>query len=180
VAGFAALIIINRKSSLLVGLLVLVSVSFGFAGAQTDAIRKGALRCATSLQRGVYETFVKLTYPNLVEFFGGREKMIAITKALMKANGLKVISLHAGQPSQPVSSNQKLFSVVPTITTMSGLGERIRQKPFLLAISTDSGSTWTLLDGSGLTPELRAKILPDLPSALALPRKEPPTIERTN
>jgi hypothetical protein len=76
----------------------------------------------------------------------------------------------------------KLFSVVPTSTTMTGTATadaRITQKSFMLAISTNNGKTWTFVDGSTLTPAMLSKLIPDLPPELKLPPPQAPMIQRT-
>jgi hypothetical protein len=152
--------------------------------APIEVIKRAAAKMSDAGSRKDYQALVDATYPGLVKLYGGRQKMIQITKAAMReteASGIKIVSLKIGTPRPPFFSNGRLFSIVPTVNTMAAPGFRITDKSFLLAISSDNGRSWTFVEGSGLSSELLPKVLPDLgPSfAMHLPKIEEPTVERT-
>jgi hypothetical protein len=133
-------------------------------------------------QQGDFAAVLDRTNPNAIALLGGRQQAITILKAAMeelKSNGFRVTSFDIGQPSQPITSNQKLFSVIPTTMAMTlrKPHTRLTQKSFVVAISLDDGATWTFADGGTLTPSALSVIIPDLPSELRLPKPESPSVE---
>lgn len=149
----------------------------------TQRIKEQTAIGSRAFQQGNFEIVADQTYPGLIALFGGHRRAVAAMKAGMnetRAKGLRVVAFDFGEPSRPISSNGKLISVVPTTTTMALAKPkaRITQKSFMLAISVDNGATWTFIEGSKLTPEFLAKLIPDLPSNFRLPKTEPPVVER--
>lgn len=83
----------------------------------TEVIGHAAAKMSNAGSRKDYATLVDATYPGLVKFFGGRQKMIQFMKAAIReteASGVKMVSLKVGTPRSPFFSNGRLFSIVPT------------------------------------------------------------------
>jgi hypothetical protein len=157
------------KKSIVAIVLALASITTIFAKSIKDEIRSKAIETSTAMINGKYGTVADLTYPKLVELLGGREKIISMMEE-GSAVGVKFVSVEVGQPTEPRRNGDKLFSVVPTHTTLQGI-KQIIQESYLLAISTDNGASWTFLEGAGITPKRLSTFLLELPSGFELPKR---------
>lgn len=146
-----------------------------------DNVRAAAERESHAVQRGDIDVVVSLTYPKLVELAGGAERIkatIAAQHEQFKSKGIMIDSVVVEPPEQPVTKADRIYCVVPMTVRMKGQNVKVTQRSFLLAVSTDNGGSWTFLDGSGLSPAMIAKVLPELPPEVKLPKLDAPTIDR--
>jgi hypothetical protein len=146
------------------------------AGAGTA--EQAAQAYADAALAGDFPSVADRTYPALVEFMGGREKLIAASADAMKtfkARGFAIQSVKASAPAQSLSEGEKTYAVVPTTMQVTAPGEDFEAKSYLLAISSDQGKTWTFMDGGNLVdPKIREKLLGKFPEKLKLPVIEKP------
>jgi hypothetical protein len=150
------------------------------ADPQTERIRQTAQENGTAVTTGNYERLVDLTFPKVVEMIGGRAKMIELLKRgteEMKAQGSAILSAVVVEPKKVITAGERRFAIVPMTVRVKMPEGILRSKGFLLAISTDKGTTWTFIDGAELTNEKLAQLVPGVPAQLALPSKEPPVLE---
>ena len=151
-----------------------------WAGKPVNEIRAAAEKEADALVHGDYDTVAIFTYPRIVELSGGRPGLVKLLSsgfADMKTKGISLASTVIGEPGPLVRSGAKLYSVVPAIVVIKAPGTKITQPSYLLAISSDSGATWTFIDGAGINPATISQVIPDLPSDLKLPAHVAPTKE---
>ena len=110
---------------------------------------------------------------------GGRDKMIAVTKAALntaKEQKIEVVSYRTSEPGEIVKDGGKSYVVIPATMELKAPDATIRVKSYLLGISSDDGKTWKFLDGAGLNKELQNKVLPDLSAKVKLPGPVVPEI----
>jgi hypothetical protein len=167
-------------------LAVAVCVELAIADPQTEQIRKLAAENSAALASGNYARLVDLTYPKVVEMIGGREKMIEMLRRgseEMKAHGSAILAAEVGEPKEVVTAGDKQFAIVPMTVRIQVPEGTLRSTGFLISISEDRGKTWTFLDGAGITKEpgkereKLAQVIPDFPTQLSLPAREPPVLE---
>ncbi len=107
---------------------------------------------------------------DIVAALGGRDTLIAQAQkgaAEMKAGGGSIVSFTVDTPSSLAASTTHTYAVVPThvvVKVHDRVGERTG---YMLAVSADDGRTWKFVDG--VSPELVAKLFPDMPKELVLP-----------
>jgi hypothetical protein len=150
------------------------------ADPETERIRQVAQGSGTALSKGDYKALVDLTFPKVVELMGGRKKMIELLRRgteEMKKQGSAILSAEVAEPKEVIKSGKRRFAIVPMTVRMKVPEGTMRSQGYLLAISMDEGKTWTFIDGSGLTKEKLAQLLPDAPSQLTLPSKEEPVLD---
>ena len=149
--------------------------------ATPEAIRKTAQACADALQKGDYEAFVEYTHPKIIAMVGGKKKMMDMIKSgmdeLNKA-GMTIISYKIEAPAEAISVGDDLAAIVPTSLEMKSKTDKITQRSYLLAVSSDNGKHWTFVDGAGLDDEKVKVIIPNPPKELKLPAKAEPVIEK--
>ncbi|HEX3150200.1 MAG TPA: hypothetical protein VHR66_19135 [Gemmataceae bacterium] len=121
-----------------------------------------------------------LTYPKVVEMNGGREKMIETVEKGMKRlkdQGYSFKKYTVATAQIPVVDGKTIYVVVPTSLEIEGPTAKAITDSYLLAVSTDSGKTWTFADGAGIAdPEKRKLVFPSLPAGLKLPDRKPPKV----
>jgi len=123
-----------------------------------------------------YGKVVDLTYPKLVEYAGGREKLLAaMTKELktMEAEGVEIVSSTSAAPSQFVHDASGIYAVVPMTSKFKAQDGMFQVEGSLIAISTDGGQNWTFVDATGKDQTELKKILPNLDKLKLPPEKEP-------
>ena len=128
--------------------------------------------------KGDLDSFVRYTYPPLVEKMGGTEAMIATIKggmAGMERDGLALKSATIEMPVQVVEAGEELHALLPMSLTMTAPGGELHAPSHLLGISADKGATWTFIDAGPLTSQHIAELLPSYNPALVLPPKQKPT-----
>lgn len=167
-------------------LLILAAMISPFARAADnpqatpEAIQKTAQACADALLKGDYAAFVQYTHPKIIEMAGGRDKMIAMIKSGMdaiKSEGMTITAYKIEPPAETIPAGDDLTAIVPTLLQMSSPTQKITQKSYLLAISSDNGKHWTFVDGAGLNQSVIQSIIPNSPKELKLPEKQAPIIE---
>jgi len=123
-----------------------------------------------------YGKVVDLTYPKLVEYAGGREKLLAaMTNELktMEGEGVQIVSSTSAPPSQFVHDAGGIFAVVPITSKFKAQDGLFQIEGSLIAISTDGGQNWTFVDATGKDQTELKKILPNLDKLKLPPEKEP-------
>jgi len=160
--------------------VVLATSAIARGDAATDAAKKQADETSQAFAKGDYARIVDMTYPTLIDFMGGRDKMIATTREAMqkaKDQGIEVVSYKISEPGEIVKDGGKSFLIIPAVMELKAPDARIIVKSYLLGISSDDGKSWKFLDGAGLnSKELMDKVLPKLPGKLKLPGPVTPEI----
>lgn len=160
--------------------IILASGAIARGDAAADAAKKQADETSQAFAKGDYAKIAAMTYPALIDFMGGRDKMIAATKSAMemfKKQGIEVVSYKTSEPGEIVKGEGKSYVVIPATLEMKAPVGKIKVKSYLLGITTDEGKTWKFLDGAGLAnKELKDKIIPNLPAKLKLPEPQQPEI----
>jgi hypothetical protein len=164
---------------LLVCLVCVLGISFTLAD---DAdVKKAAKKhfdeAQNALLKGDYDKFVAVNHPKVIESMGGKEKMAAYlakeTKK-MKADGYEFKSVRTGTPSDPIRVGNEIYLTIPSTLEITVPGGRLLTDSTGIGLSTDGGKTWVIVNAVKEREQL-IKVLPDLPTALALPKLVPPT-----
>ena len=172
--------------SLIATLLLIVGPSSAFADeptketAQQAAARKTAEAFGDATVKGDHAKVVDLTWDGVVEKLGGREKAIKRTEAGMKDitdKGWKIKTHKVRSVGEFVAEGEHSFCIVPTLLEVETPDSRIVSKTYLLGISKDGGKAWKFVSGAGIQKEAdRKAVLPPLPRALTLPKREKPEV----
>jgi hypothetical protein len=135
-----------------------------------------------SVMDGDYAKMADLTHPKIIEVMGGKDKMVAATKAVMdqmKAQQIEIKSYTIDKPGAPVVDDKAAYVILPTKMEMAAPKTKVVSESYLLGTSTDGGKTWTFVDGTGLAQgPVRDAILPNLPKDLKLPDPKPPMVTK--
>lgn len=129
-----------------------------------------------AIERKDYAKVVDLTYPRVIEYAGGREKLLtAMTNELktMEGEGVQIISSKSSAPSQFVHDAGGIYAVVPITSKFKAKDGLFQIEGSLIAISTDNGQNWTFVDSTGKDQTELKKILPNLDKLNLPPEKEP-------
>jgi hypothetical protein len=129
-----------------------------------------------ALSRKDYGRVIDLTYPKVIEFAGGREKMLAETTKVvqsMEAEGVVILSSTCSAPSQFVSDASGIYAVVPVVSKVKAREGIFQTEGCLIGVSTDGGQNWTFVDATGKDQTELKKILPNLDRFNLPPEKAP-------
>jgi hypothetical protein len=135
-----------------------------------------------ALGRKDYGKVIDLTYPKVIEFAGGREKMLAETTRevqSMEAEGVVIISSSCGAPSQFLSDAGGIYAVIPVVSKVKATDGIFQTEGSLIGVSTDGGQNWTFVDATGKDQTELKKVLPIF-SKLNLPPEKAPVKVATN
>jgi hypothetical protein len=170
-----------RRISVIFPLLFLGSPAIASDKIDVDKAVEQAKIVAKALIDEDYAKVADLTHSKVVELMGGREKMIAQTKAIvqaMKDQGIEIKTHTVGKPDDPVVDGKTAYLVISTRMTLTVMGKTLETESYLLGTTTDSGKSWMFVDGAGMDrSEFRHKIFPKLPDGLKLPQRKPPVVK---
>ena len=133
-----------------------------------------------ALIKGDFAKVADLTHPNVVKLMGGRDKMISVMESGikdMKSKSYAFRSVKVDASSDLVAAGPDVFVVVPFLLEMKAPGGKIRQKSFVIGVSSDKGKSWTFVNGD-LDIKKVKQVLPNLPEQLKLPKRQTPVFEK--
>lgn len=165
--------------------LICVALAVGCVTVRAEEPSKAAVKALArelgeATVGGQYAKVIDQTYPAVVRHLGGREKAIALTEAAVKEleqKGFAIKAYEVGEPGEFHREGDNTFVVVPTRMEVASQVGKIAGKSYLLGISSDGGTSWKFVDGSGIhDPKLRDKLLPKMPAKLKLPETMKPEI----
>jgi hypothetical protein len=143
--------------------MIFVSLSI-HAQSQVELLLKDAKEFNKAFLSGDFEKYIDLTIPSVIEVAGGKEVMVSNAKAsyeMTTKSGITFESINPLKPSKFMFAGRDLQSILPQ-TIITKMGEnKISQKVYFLASSSDEGKTWTFLN---LEPYDAASIKTYVPS----------------
>lgn len=148
----------------------------GSSGENYPNLTARANELSDALEHKDYAKVVDLTYPKVIEYAGGREKLLtAMTNELktMEAEGVQIISSKSSAPSQYVHDAGGIYAVVPITSKFKAKDGIFQVEGSLIAISADAGQSWTFIDATGKDQVELKKLLPNLDKLKLPPEKEP-------
>lgn len=143
--------------------------------AQTT-IKTDAETMGNALMNKDYETYVHYTYPKILKDMGGKEKLKTTLQQQMEAlsaQGVKILSVTYGEPSVIIKEKNELQATIPQYMTFETEEGKVESQSTLIAISTDDGKHWYLIDPSDRDLETVRITLPNISKKLVLPANAP-------
>lgn len=140
------------------------------------ALNARANELSNALEGKDYTKVIDLTYPKVIEYAGGREKLLAaMTNELktMEAEGVQIISSKPSPPSQFLHDGNGVYAVVPMTSKFKAQDGIFQVEGSLIAVSTDAGQSWTFIDATGKDQSELKKLLPNF-EKLKVPPEKPP------
>ena len=138
------------------------------------AVKKLVDRMMDATIKGDYEAVIGLTHPAAVKHLGGKKEALETVKTAMgalKAQGIEIRSLKAGDPSTPVTAGKTVFIFVPTALELKSPQGKVTGTSYVLGVSEDQGKTWAFVEGTAGEESIR-KMFPDIPKELKFPKAE--------
>ena len=139
---------------------------------QQQIVEEQAKKMGDLLLKKDLKSYIKFTYPVIVEKMGGEERMIEIMEQgnkEMEAQGTILSSVIFGEPSDIITTeNGELQCTLPQTIEMQVANGRLVSKSTLIAISVDQGKKWFFIDTSGKDIKMMKKALPNLSDQLKI------------
>ena len=99
--------------------------------------------------------------------------MIAFLTANIQGGKLKGVTIHSVKidlPTEFVTVDSELFTVLPKVQEMAAPATgKFEHKSFLIGVSTNSGKSWSFIEGTSNDRASIKKVLPNFPQELELP-----------
>ena len=124
-----------------------------------------------------YENLSRFTYPVIIEWMGGKEKMInLISKEMQRIEdqGVVFLELSIGEPEKLYEAGKEIHCLVPQKVILENENGKIISSSHLLAVSVDLGENWYFVDTAQLTSENVTVLFPKFNSNLQIPDKLQP------
>jgi len=140
-----------------------------------------AQRFATAFEKKNWPGALDETHPNVLQLSGGRENAEKQMSEVMRkvfAQGMRLQALKLGKPLLIQQEGGWLVTFVPAMTIMTNSEARITINSYLLALKGPEDKRWYVVDGAMITPEILARIAPELEDKISLPPRRAPKVER--
>ena len=138
---------------------------------------------AESFLQADYTTFIEYTYSKIVQLMGGKDKMINSLKnevQKMKDNGVTFTSISVGLTEHIVNAGEEIHALVSQRLIMKVPGGTLAADSYLLAITSNGGTSWSFVDTAPLQNEETIKLIfPNYNMDLKIPPKAKPTFIKT-
>ncbi len=124
-----------------------------------------------------YESLSQFTYPIIIEWMGGKEKMINSISSEMQRiedQGVVFLELSLGEPQKEYFAGEEIHCLVPQKIILKNKEGKIISRSHLLAVSVDLGKHWYFVDTTQLTSENVTVLFPKFNSDLKIPVKTDP------
>jgi hypothetical protein len=138
-----------------------------------------ARACARLVIANDFEGVVNCMPDEVVKSLGGRSAIIATVRrvsAEMSRGSVRMVQSLIEPPTQVLRAGTRTFAILPQVVVVRVPEGHVRQRTFLLAVSSDDGHTWRFVDGVELNRELASQMFPDFPASLTLPNVDRPEL----
>ena len=140
------------------------------------AVKATAKKMDDALVKKDLKTFVKTTYPKVVEQTeGGYDKLATDLENQinsMEAQNNKIISAWTGDPTNFIDTAGELQCTVPQYMKIQLVNGTLTTQTTLMGFSPDKGKTWYFIDATDKSLDAWRKVFPNISSLLTL--KAPP------
>lgn len=136
------------------------------------AVKATTKRMDHALVKQDLNTFVKTTYPKVVENTeGGAGKIVADLKkqlASMEAQDNKIVGAWTGDPANFVDTAGELQCTIPQYMKIQLSNGMLTTQTTLMGFSPDQGKTWYFIDATDKPLDAWRKMFPNISSKLVL------------
>jgi hypothetical protein len=172
---------IVMRISICIGLLLALSLSVNAQGNLNKfkpAVKSAAKRMNDALVKKDIKTFVKTTYPKVVEMTeGGLVKIqseLEIQLNAIEKSGSKILSAWPGDATTIIDTAGEYQCTIPQYMKMQLVNGALTTQTTLIGLSQDKGKTWYFIDATDKPLNQWRNLFPNLSSKLVFfPAKEP-------
>lgn len=140
-----------------------------------------ARQMSAALLKEDYVSLAKFTHPKVVQWAGGKVKIIQKVRQgtkEQKAAGFAITALSIETPTGWAMMGKEIVAIIPEVLTMRVPDGTMKARSFLVGVSSDKGAHWTFVDGAALDDNSVRKLFPHFPKSLKLPKKQPAVVNR--
>ncbi len=165
------------KELLIIVVFLLVGVNAYAQNDHSENIKRDGNKMINFMIEKDYESLSRFTYPVIVEWMGGKERMInLISKEMQRIEdqGVVFLELSLGEPEKLYTAGKEIHCLVPQKVILENNDGKIISSSHLLAVSVDLGENWYFVDTAQLTSENVTVLFPKFNSDLKIPAKIQP------
>ena len=140
----------NKAFVIFIAILLSLSIS-----AQTTwdevmgKLNKASIAYLTSFIQKDWDTYMNLTYPNIISMAGGKEILQKIAEeniSMYRSLGFEMQSVKIGEDIRSVDSPEGIQALIPAAVVMKNGAEQVEIPIKLFAVSGNLGETWKFVD----------------------------------
>lgn len=146
-----------------------------FGQSSRENLEAQAQQMANFFKNENFGPYVNFVHPEVLKMAGGSDRMIELIEqqfSALKDAEMVIQDVVMGKPTPIVSYKNQLQSTIPQSLIITTPDSRITSKYNLIAVSNDSGKSWSFIDTQGKDILTMRKTFPSLSSELILPNKE--------
>ncbi len=154
------------KFKLLVALLLINLVGStpqAFAKADVEDIEQNARAMSKAMVSTDWESYEHYVLPIVVQNLGGRDQFIKSMKKNtddMTHEGSHIDAVEVSKPARILGTGANLQAIVPMTITIRIPDGILTRKGFLVAVSANSGESWSFFDGTAISKDNINVLLP--------------------
>ncbi|ACU03305.1 hypothetical protein Phep_1087 [Pedobacter heparinus DSM 2366] len=144
-------------------------------------VRKSAIIMSNAMIKNDLETLADYTHPKILAAMGGKDKMIARTKASiaeMKTGGVTFRGASIGKIGRFYTSGKDLYCLIPHEILMNTEGGYLSSTSSVLGISHDKGKTWKFVSAGNIGKKRLKTIFTTLPDGLQISPQTTPVFHK--
>lgn len=159
-------------------LCAIILFSITACAQDTTVVKRLANRFAKATFSGDTKTVLDFSYPGLIKLSGGREameKMITERITELKGRGVMKFDGWVNSPGPFYTAGNQIHILFPETVVMRMINGRYITHSYLLAISEDSGKSWSFMDVGNMPANVLQRLLPNFNPDLHIPSPTQPT-----
>jgi hypothetical protein len=121
---------------------------------------------------GDVDTIIRYTHPAVIAMMGGMDatrKRLEHFTVTFKSTGIRLESLTFPKPPEFLEGGGRRFVVVPTLSIVSGNGQRVESLNFQFGVLEPNATEWTYIEGSRVRKEMVQSLFPGFPATYEFP-----------
>lgn len=152
-------------------ILIFSFFSIGFAQTSNTSLNSQLQLMKKYFLEGNFTEYSNFVYPKVIEMYGGKEKMIQLSKVSvkkMKDEGYAILDITFKDPSKFITEGDETqFTITQELLIQAPKGKMVSEYT-LIGISTDKGENWKFIDTAGRTKDKMIQNFPNLNSEIII------------
>jgi len=137
-------------------------------------IQSQAEKVVKSVFEAEYDTLIKYTHPNVIEFSGGKDVMLKAIKKQMadfESQNVTIDKVEIGDEIIAQRYGKEYHALVPKTIIMTIQGQTLITEGYLFGFSNTEGNDWTFVEADKLKSEAAERIFPNFKTNITIPDK---------
>lgn len=165
----------TRKITFVLSTFILCAIQTAVSQNEiTTTIKLQAEKVVKSVFEAEYDTLIKYTHPNVIEYSGGKDVMLKAIKRQMadfESQNVIMDKVEIGDEIIARRYKQEYHALVPKTTIMTIQGQTLITEGHLFGFSNKEGKNWTFVEADKLKSVAAERIFPNFETNIEIPDK---------